>query len=110
MDQNNATTAPTVTKDQVYEALKLVYDPEIPVSIVDLGLVYDVTIVEDWVGVKMTLTAPGCGMSNMIAGQVRERVRSLPGVGDADVRIVWQPQWNPSMMSSEAKKKLGWKE
>ena len=98
-----------ITKERVYEALKEVYDPEIPVSIVDLGLVYDVTIIDKWVGVKMTLTAPGCGMANFIANSARERVQQIPGVDEADVRIVWQPQWNPSMMSEEAKKKLGWK-
>lgn len=102
----NSTTAPEITKDQVYAALKDVFDPEIPVSIVDLGLVYDVKIIDDWVGVKMTLTSPGCGLSTQIANNVRERVSALPGVADADVRIVWQPEWNPSMMSDEAKKKV----
>ena len=96
-----------VTESQVYEALKHVYDPEIPVSIVDLGLVYDVKIIDDWVGVKMTLTTPGCGMGQAIADRVRERVLTLPGVHEADVRLVWEPAWNPSMMSDEAKKKLG---
>jgi metal-sulfur cluster biosynthetic enzyme len=100
------TSAP-VTESQVYEALKHVYDPEIPVSIVDLGLVYDVKIIDDWVGVKMTLTTPGCGMGQAIAGMVRERVLTLPGVHEADVRLVWEPAWSPAMMSDEAKKKLG---
>lgn len=95
-----------ITKEQVYQALHEVYDPEIPVNIVDLGLVYDVKIVDDWVGVKMTLTSPGCGLSGQIAANVRERVAEIPGVTDADVRIVWQPQWNPSMMSEDAKKKV----
>jgi metal-sulfur cluster biosynthetic enzyme len=95
-----------ITKEAVYSALKDVYDPEIPVSIVDLGLVYDVKIIDDWVGVKMTLTSQGCGLSTQIANNVRERVAALPGVADADVRIVWQPAWNPSMMSEEAKKKV----
>ena len=95
-----------ITKDEVYASLKDVYDPEIPVSIVDLGLVYDVKIIDDWVGVKMTLTSQGCGLSTQIANTVRERVASLPGVADADVRIVWQPAWNPSMMSEAAKKKV----
>jgi len=95
-----------VTKEEVLTALKSVFDPEIPVSIVDLGLVYDVKIIDDWVGVKMTLTSQGCGLSDQIANTVRQRVSSLPGVSDADVRIVWQPVWNPSMMSEEAKKKV----
>ena len=95
------------TEAQVYEALKECYDPEIPVNLVDLGLIYDVKIIDDWVGIKMTLTTPGCGMSGMISQNVRSRVMRLPGVKDADVRIVWQPAWSPSMMSAEAKKKLG---
>jgi metal-sulfur cluster biosynthetic enzyme len=100
-------TQTTVTESQVYDALKNVFDPEIPVSIVDLGLVYDVKIIDDWVGVKMTLTTPGCGMGQAIAGMVRERVLTLPGVSEADVRLVWEPAWSPAMMSDTAKKKLG---
>ena len=68
------TSAPQVTESQVYEALREVFDPEIPVSVVDLGLIYDVKIIDDWVGVKMTLTTPGCGMAGAISNQVRERV------------------------------------
>ncbi|MCK9408327.1 MAG: metal-sulfur cluster assembly factor [Bacteriovoracaceae bacterium] len=102
----NSTGKIEITKELVYSALKDVYDPEIPVSIVDLGLVYDVKIIDDWVGVKMTLTSQGCGLSTQIANNVRERVAALPGVADADVRIVWVPSWNPSMMSDEAKKKV----
>ncbi len=93
-------------KEDILAALKDVFDPEIPVSIVDLGLVYDVKIIDDWVGVKMTLTSQGCGLSTQIANNVREKVASLPGVAEADVRIVWHPVWNPSMMSEEAKKKV----
>jgi len=96
-----------ISKQSVYEALKDCYDPEIPVNLVDLGLIYDVKIIDDWVGVKMTLTSPGCGMSGIIAQSVRNAVLKLQGVKDADVRIVWDPQWNPTMMSEEAKKKLG---
>ena len=106
-EQSPGNTNAQVTESQVYEALKNVYDPEIPVSIVDLGLVYDVKIIDDWVGVKMTLTTPGCGMGQAIAGMVRERVLTLPGVTEADVRLVWEPAWDPSMMSDQAKKKLG---
>jgi metal-sulfur cluster biosynthetic enzyme len=97
----------TITEEAVYEALKGCYDPEIPIDIVNLGLVYGVTIVDDWVGVKMTLTSPGCPASEMISEDVKKRVRQIPGVGDADVRIVWQPEWSPEKMSDEAKKKLG---
>ena len=105
MSEQNGTA---VTDAQVRDALKEVYDPEIPVSIVDLGLVYDIKIIDDWVGVKMTLTSPGCGMASMIANNARERLKRIPGVGDADVRVVWQPQWTPAMMTPEARKKLGW--
>ena len=97
----------TVTEAQIYEALKDCYDPEIPVNLVDLGLIYDVKIVDDWVGVKMTLTTPGCGMSGMISQSVRTRVLGVPGVKDADVRIVWEPAWTPERMSAEARKRLG---
>jgi metal-sulfur cluster biosynthetic enzyme len=96
-----------VTEARVYEALRQCYDPEIPVNVVDLGLVYDVKIIDDWVGVKMTLTTPGCGMGGYIANNIRERLLDIPGVHEADVRIVWDPQWNPSMISEEARKKLG---
>ena len=105
MEQQSPQTS-EITKEQVYAALKDVHDPEIPVNIVDLGLVYDVKIIDDWVGVKMTLTSPGCGLADQIANMVRQKVAGLPGVSDADVRLVWQPQWNPSMMSEEAKKKV----
>jgi len=97
-----------VTEEQVREVLSDVYDPEIPVNIVDLGLVYEVKINDDWVGVKMTLTAPGCPMSGYLAQQVKERLLTLPEIKDVDVRLVWEPLWSPSMMSEEAKKQLGW--
>lgn len=95
-----------VLKEDIYSALKEVFDPEIPVNIVDLGLVYQVKIIDSWVGVKMTLTSPGCGLADKIANDVRERVAAIPGVTDADVRLIWQPVWTPSMMSEDAKKKL----
>jgi metal-sulfur cluster biosynthetic enzyme len=96
-----------ISQEAVYAALRECYDPEIPVNLVDLGLIYDVKIIDDWVGVKMTLTSPGCGMSGIISQNVRNRVLRVPGVKDADVRIVWQPAWSPAMMSEEAKRKLG---
>jgi metal-sulfur cluster biosynthetic enzyme len=96
-----------VTKEQVYEALQDCYDPEIPVNIVDLGLVYDVEINGETVAVKMTLTAPGCGMGTMIAADARQRILALDDVVEATVDLVWDPPWNPSMISEEAKQKLG---
>lgn len=99
--------AAVVTEAQVIDALKECYDPEVPVNVVDLGLIYEVKIVGDWVGVKMTLTTPGCGMSGFIAQDVRRRVLKLPGVKEADVRIVWEPAWSPARLSPEARKRLG---
>lgn len=96
-----------LTEQEVYDALRECYDPEIPVNIVDLGLIYDIKIIDDWVGVKMTLTAPGCPAHTWISQNVQNRLLQMPGVKDADVRIVWEPMWNPSMMSDEAKKVLG---
>lgn len=98
-------------RDYVNEQLEQVYDPEIPVNIVELGLVYDVVIEpadrEFSVEVRMTLTAPGCGMGSQIAGEAERRIQRIPGVDDADVDIVWDPQWTPDMMSEEARQELG---
>ncbi len=96
-----------VTKEQIYEALQTCYDPEIPVNIVDLGLIYDVEVNEGKVAVKMTLTAPGCGMGGMIASQAQQRILMLDDVKEAKVDLVWEPPWEPSMMSAEARQKLG---
>jgi len=104
-----------VTKDElerlVWEELKTCYDPEIPVNIVDLGLVYlcEVTPVEagNKVNVKMTLTAPGCGMGPVLAADVEGKVRSLPTVKDADIQVVFDPAWDRSMMTEAAKLQLG---
>ena len=96
----------------VWEQLRTCYDPEIPVNIVDLGLVYDMRITPDPGGrsridVKMTLTAPGCGMGGSIAADARHKLLGLPGVDDADVEIVWDPPWSPQMISPEGKERLG---
>lgn len=95
------------TKEQVYEVLHGCYDPEIPVNIVDLGLIYDVEVNEDKVAVKMTLTTPGCGMGGIIASDAQQKILTLPDVREANVELVWEPPWEPSMMSPEAKQKLG---
>lgn len=98
-----------IEEKQVWEAMKECYDPEIPVNIVDLGLVYAVQVEpEDKVRVKMTLTARGCGMGPMIAESVREKLLAVPGVKDATVELVWDPPWTPEKMSEEARKQLGW--
>lgn len=91
----------------VLAALRDIRDPEIPANIVELGLVYSVTIIEDWVGVKMTLTTPGCGLAEEIVESVRNRIRSIPGVIDGDVRLVWQPAWRPEMINPDTRTRLG---
>jgi probable FeS assembly SUF system protein SufT len=101
-----------VSEEAVWNQLKNVYDPEIPVNIVDLGLVYDLRIEPlpaggSSVQVAMTLTAQGCGMGPSIAMDAQRRLEDLPGVGEAHVRVVWDPPWNPSMISPEGKARLG---
>ena len=97
-----------LSQEEILEALKECYDPEIPVNVVDLGLVYGVEVTpEDKVKVTMTLTTPGCGMAHQIAMQVKQRTLQIPGVKDASVTVVWEPPWNPSRMSEAAKKQLG---
>jgi metal-sulfur cluster biosynthetic enzyme len=96
-----------LTEELVYRALRNCRDPEIPVNIVDLGLIYDVRIAEDLVQVKMTLTTQGCGMGGYISQEAEEQIRSLPGVRGASVEIVWDPPWDPSMISQDGKKILG---
>ena len=96
-----------LSEDLVFQALRKCRDPEIPVNIVDLGLIYDVRIAEDLVNVKMTLTTQGCGMGGYISQEAEEQIRSLPGVREARVEIVWDPPWNPSMISEAGRKVLG---
>lgn len=96
-----------VTEQQVYDVLRTCYDPEIPVNLVDLGLIYDVAIDEDHVNVVMTLTARGCPAHTFISEEVRMRVAGIPGVKSANVQVVWDPPWDPSRLSEAAKKQLG---
>ncbi len=96
----------------LWDALKTVFDPEIPVNIVDLGLIYDLKISElaekrFGVDVKMTLTAPGCGMGPAIAEDARARLAAVPGVSEAKVEIVWDPPWSQERISEEGKMQLG---
>lgn len=98
--------------EAIWDQLKKVFDPEIPVNIVDLGLVYSMEVEQTpaagyRVNVSMTLTAPGCGMGPAIAEDARSKVLLVPGVGSADVRLVWEPAWNQSMISEEGKMRLG---
>jgi len=94
--------------EAVIEALKEIYDPEIPVNIYDLGLIYDVEITpEHHAKVKMTLTTPHCPVAESMPGEVELRVGAVPGIGDAEVELVWDPPWDPQKMSDEAKLELG---
>ncbi len=94
--------------EAVIEALKDIYDPEIPVNIYDLGLIYDVEITpENHALVKMTLTTPNCPVAESMPGEIELRVGSVPGVGHAEVELVWDPPWDPQKMSDEAKLELG---
>jgi probable FeS assembly SUF system protein SufT len=102
----------SVDEKMVWDQLRTCYDPEIPVNIVDLGLVYDCVITPGngdgaRVAVKMTLTAPGCGMGPTIAAEAKQKVLGVPGVGDAEVELVWDPPWNQAMISEAGKMKLG---
>ncbi|SRR5258705_4838364 len=101
-----------VDEKQVWDTLRTCFDPEIPVNIVDLGLVYDLNIEKlptgfSRVNVKMTLTAPGCGMGGTIAGDAQQKLMYLDGVEDANVEIVWDPPWHQSMITAEGRRILG---
>lgn len=97
-----------VTREQVFEALKPVQDPELRLGVVDLGLVYDAEIGQDGrdVTVKMTLTSPGCPFGPMILSTVHEVVALIPGVENVQVELVWEPPWNPAAMASDEVKDI----
>ena len=97
----------TLTREEVRDVLKNVYDPEIPVNIVDLGLIYDIQIEEGDVYVQMTLTAPGCGMGPMIAQQAEWAISEVEGVEDVQVEMTFDPPWSPDLISEDGKKLLG---
>ena len=94
--------------ERIIEVLRTVYDPEIPVNIFELGLVYKVDIDDDnHVQIEMTLTSPACPVAGILPGEVEEKVKGVQGVNDATVELVWDPPWNPSMMTEEAQLELG---
>ena len=97
----------TVTTEAIYEALKSVYDPEIPVNVVDLGLVYDVQVNDSDVYVQMTLTFPGCGMGPYIGQQAEWAIQELDGVEEVQIEMVFDPPWSPELISEEARSQLG---
>ena len=112
--QAERTVAPAgdLAEKQVWDTLRTCYDPEIPVNIVDLGLIYDLNLQKlpsgfTQVNVKMTLTAPGCGMGPTIAADAQARIMTIEDMDDAAVELVWDPPWNQSMISDEGKMKLG---
>ena len=116
IESSGGTESETLSAEQlekrIWEALKTCYDPEIPVNIVDLGLIYDMRLEREAngsyrIGVKMTLTAPGCGMGTVIAGDAQQKLLYLPGVQGADVEIVWDPPWHQSMIAAEGRRILG---
>ena len=94
--------------EAVIDALKDIYDPEIPVNIYDLGLIYDIEVTKDaHAFIKMTLTTPHCPVAESMPGEIELRVGSVPGIGHAEVELVWDPPWDPQKMSDEAKIELG---
>jgi len=96
-----------LTETEIFEVLRECYDPEIPVNIVDLGLIYGVSIEGAVVNVQMTLTAPGCSMGMMIATEIEDKLLGLPDCERATVEIVWDPPWTPQRISEAARKQLG---
>ncbi len=101
-----------VNEKAVWDAMKTCYDPEIPVNVVDLGLIYSCEISDaenggSKVAVKMTLTAPGCGMGDMIATEVKQKIEGIPGTTEAKVELVWDPPWDRDMITESARLQLG---
>jgi len=100
--------AKTALEANIVMALRQVYDPEIPVNVYDLGLIYEIAVDDDHkVDIKMTLTAPNCPIADVVVESVAEAVRDVPGVTDVAIELVFEPVWNKDMMSEEAKIELG---
>ena len=95
-----------VTKEEVIEVLKTCYDPEIPINIIDLGLVYGIEVERDRVHIKMTLTMPVCPMGELIIENVKRKVEAIEGVKEAKIELVWDPPWTPERISEEAMKRI----
>ena len=104
--QTGASSGDPLT-DRIIETLQTVFDPEIPVNIWLMGLIYDISVADGFADVKMTLTAPGCPVAGTLPGEVEDKVRSVDGVDDARVELVWEPTWGPELMSEAAKLELG---
>lgn len=100
------TGAPAVTEERIYAALRQIMDPELGINLVDLGLIYDIQIQEGAVAVRMTLTTRGCPLHGSLVQAVERAIRGLAGVTSAQVEVVWEPRWNPDMISPEGKQAL----
>ncbi len=96
-----------IEKEKVIEKLKQILDPELHISVWDLGLIYKLDIKDDIVYIDMTLTTPGCPLMTTLPLYVKQELTKLEGVKDADVKLVWEPKWTPERLTDEAKKKLG---
>lgn len=113
LSDNSATAAsPAVDQDELYEkivdVIRTIYDPEIPVNIYEIGLIYSIDIdPSNAVKIRMTLTSPACPSAGTLPGEVEDKVRRLAGVSEANVEVVWDPTWTPSMMSEAARLQLG---
>ena len=105
--QNSSNAGGEVTEEKILELLSEVYDPEIPIDIVNLGLIYGIDIQGGNVVISMTMTSPGCPASTQIAGESKLVVEEMPGVKSVDIDIVWDPPWDPSKMSEEAQQSMG---
>jgi FeS assembly SUF system protein len=106
--RRNILNGPEAIKEQIVAALQKVYDPEIPVNIYEMGLIYDIALEPDGKAkIKMTLTAPSCPSAQMLPVEVKGAAKSVPGVTDAEVEVVWDPPWKPDKMSDAAKLQLG---
>ena len=112
VEKENEKDSEDINEQAVWDVMKTCYDPEIPVNIVDLGLIYSCEFSpmdnnDTLVKIKMTLTAPGCGMGPVIADEVKQKVNGVPGVGDVKLELVWDPPWDQSMISEAAKLQMG---
>ena len=94
-------------KNKIIEEIRKIYDADLPVNIYELGLIYNIKVEGRKAEIKMTLTAPGCGMGPVIADEVKQKLSSLSGAKEVEVELVWEPQWNQDMMSDAAKLQLG---
>lgn len=105
---NNQDLTPGALEMKIVDVLRTVYDPEIPVSIYELGLVYEIKVDDEYnASVKMTLTSPSCPAAEMLPGEVESKIKSIDGLNSFHVQVVWDPPWTPDMMSEAAKLELG---